>query len=106
MEGIGIYNYFLLETGSLDLNKKFYDYCYLQVFEPPLDMSQDMDSCEHQNLKNVQDHHLNSDERENCACHSVSTSGQVSLLKSDEASCGEGSNLTCRSPNLVYVNQV
>ncbi|XP_058195468.1 uncharacterized protein LOC131311867 isoform X5 [Rhododendron vialii] len=77
----------------------------LQVFEPPLDMSQDIDSCEQHNLKNVQDHHLFSDEREVLSCQSASTSGQVSLLKSDEVSCGEGSNLTCRSPDLVNVNQ-
>lgn len=75
------------------------------MFEPPLDMSQDIDICE-QNLKNAQDHHLFSDEREVFSCQSASTSGQVSLLRSDEVSCGEGSNLICRSPDLVNVSLV
>lgn len=98
--------YLRIVTCILCLNKQFYGCFYLQVFEPPLDMSQDINSCEQHNLKSVQDHHLFSDKREVFSCQSASTSGQVSLLKSDEVSCGEGSNLTCRSPELVNVNQV
>ena len=58
------------------------------MFEPPLDMSQYVDSCEHQHLKNVP------------------TSGRVSVPKSDEGSCGDGSNLTCRPPDVVTVSEV
>ncbi|KAL6983182.1 carnosine N-methyltransferase [Sarracenia purpurea var. burkii] len=83
----------------------FFIFNMLQAFEPPLDMSEDIDSCEHQNSKTAPDHSLFSGKRDACSCQSTSTSGRVSLLKSDEASCGEGCNLTCRSLDVVIVNK-
>ena len=68
-------------------------------------MSQDIDSCEYQHLKNVPDCSLFSGERNVCSCQSASTSGRVSLPRSDEASCGDGSNLTCRPPDVVTVSE-
>ncbi|XP_057461156.1 uncharacterized protein LOC130751586 [Actinidia eriantha] len=83
----------------------FFIFSMLQAFEPPLDMSQHIDSCEHQHLKNVPDYSLFSGKRNVCSCQSASTSGRVSLPRSDEASCGDGSNLTCRPPDVVTVSE-
>ncbi|CAL5390159.1 unnamed protein product [Camellia sinensis] len=75
------------------------------AFDPPIDMSQEIDICQHQNLENFPDYNILAGERNACSCQSASTSGRVALLKSDEASCGEGSNITCRSPDGSTINE-
>ncbi|THG08166.1 hypothetical protein TEA_020929 [Camellia sinensis var. sinensis] len=76
-----------------------------KAFDPPIDMSQEIDICQHQNLENFPDYNILAGERNACSCQSASTSGRVALLKSDEASCGEGSNITCRSPDGSTINE-
>ncbi|XP_073107408.1 uncharacterized protein [Elaeis guineensis] len=57
----------------------------LQAFEPPFDMSQDIDIDEHGNLKNVSEDHIqtevssNSQERDICAGQPVSAAGSIIL---------------------------
>ncbi|XP_052206649.1 uncharacterized protein LOC127811011 isoform X2 [Diospyros lotus] len=77
----------------------FFIFNMLQAFEPPIDMSRDIDICDHQNLKNTPDSNPFSVERNVCSCPSDLTDGRVSLVESDETSCGEASNLTCQSPH-------
>ncbi|CAL5335430.1 unnamed protein product [Camellia sinensis] len=83
----------------------FFIFNMLQAFDPPIDMSQEIDICQHQNLENFPDYNILAGERNACSCQSASTSGRVALLKSDEASCGEGSNITCRSPDGSTINE-
>ncbi|XP_016486457.2 uncharacterized protein LOC107806745 [Nicotiana tabacum] len=49
----------------------------LKVFEPPLDMSQDVDICENQHLDVASDSHHSSKSRNPYLCESTSTSGGV-----------------------------
>ncbi|XP_042509824.1 carnosine N-methyltransferase-like isoform X2 [Macadamia integrifolia] len=67
----------------------------LQAFEPPLDMSQDTDICEHEHLEDVCADHIPCEVRDFCSCQSASTSGRTCFLEADQASCGIGSNLIC-----------
>ncbi|XP_057970017.1 uncharacterized protein LOC131159279 isoform X2 [Malania oleifera] len=73
----------------------------LQAFEPPLDMSQDIDVCEDQHLENSPDDKILIRERTNCACQAASTSGRMYCRKSDQARCGEQSSVFCSSPKRV-----
>uniref|UniRef100_A0A5B7BHX1 carnosine N-methyltransferase n=1 Tax=Davidia involucrata TaxID=16924 RepID=A0A5B7BHX1_DAVIN len=83
----------------------FFIFKMLQEFEPPLDMSQGIDICEEEHLKNVPDNNLFSGGRNVYSCQSASTSGTVCIPKSDEASCGEGSNIMSSSLKGVTVNE-
>ncbi|KAK9286014.1 hypothetical protein L1049_025217 [Liquidambar formosana] len=74
----------------------------LQAFEPPLDMSQDIDICENPHLE---DDHLFSGERNVCSCHSAPTSERMCFSNSDQTCCGEGINAICKSPKTVTNNE-
>ncbi|KAI3982422.1 hypothetical protein MKX01_041260 [Papaver californicum] len=67
----------------------------LQAFEPPLDMSQDIDIREKEDRNDVCNDHL-SGERNFSYSHVPSTSGKTP--ESDQLCCGEGANMRCRSP--------
>ncbi|XP_010244943.1 PREDICTED: carnosine N-methyltransferase-like isoform X2 [Nelumbo nucifera] len=69
----------------------------LQAFEPPLDMSQDIDICEHEDPESAPEYQLHSGERNFCSCQSVSTSGRMSSSKTDLTSPDCGRDLTCIS---------
>ncbi|XP_043690115.1 carnosine N-methyltransferase-like [Telopea speciosissima] len=78
----------------------------LQAFEPPLDMSQDIDNCEHdEHLGDVSVDHIPCEGRDFCSCQSASTSGRTCFLETDKASCGEGSNLICNSQKERTVSE-
>ncbi|XP_059451957.1 uncharacterized protein LOC132182667 isoform X2 [Corylus avellana] len=76
----------------------------LQAFEPPLDMSQDADIFEDSHLENPPNDHFFLGERNACSCQS--TSGSLCFTKNDQACCGEGSNVICKSPNGANINEV
>ncbi|OVA05127.1 hypothetical protein BVC80_8897g9 [Macleaya cordata] len=67
----------------------------LQAFEPPLDMSLDIDIYESDDQKDVCEDHF-SEDRNFCSRHYASTSGRT--LETDQFCNGEGSNPSCRSP--------
>lgn len=60
----------------------------LKAFDPPLDMSQDIDICEQQ-LQNISENNLLPRETNHCSCESASMSGSEFYPKCDEAMCGE-----------------
>lgn len=64
-----------------------------QAFEPPLDLSQDLDICE-QDPQNILD---NSRETNNCSCGSVLANG------CDEAICGEEGIVVFSSPKVIAI---
>ncbi|KAF5458563.1 hypothetical protein F2P56_022585 [Juglans regia] len=74
----------------------FFIFSMLQAFEPPLDMSQDVDICEDGHLENALNDHLFSGER-NVSSYPTSTSGSLCFTKSDQACFGEESNALCES---------
>lgn len=76
-----------------------------QAFEPPLDMSQDIDCCENSHLEDAPNDHGSSGAQDACACHPTSTSGRSCFSKSNQACCEEESNL-CNSPRGVIANKV
>ncbi|XP_017969679.1 PREDICTED: uncharacterized protein LOC18612248 isoform X3 [Theobroma cacao] len=65
----------------------------LQSFEPPLDMSQDVDICEDPHLENFQHEHCHSEERNACFCQSASTSGRMCCSNLAQACSQERSNI-------------
>ncbi|KAG6658085.1 carnosine N-methyltransferase-like isoform X1 [Carya illinoinensis] len=75
----------------------FFIFSMLQAFEPPLDMSQDVDICEDGNLENALNDHLFSGENNVSSCQSTSISGSLCFTKSDQACLGEESNAMCES---------
>ncbi|XP_047256446.1 carnosine N-methyltransferase isoform X3 [Capsicum annuum] len=64
----------------------------LKVFEPPLDMSQDVDICENQHLDDVSGSHHLSRSRNLCLHESTSASGGVDCHCLAEPSCKETCN--------------
>jgi carnosine N-methyltransferase len=89
---------------SLSLAHK--KYIAWQAFEPPLDMSQDVDIFEDSHLENSQNDHFFLGERNVCSCQSTSTSGSLCFTKYDQACSGEGSNAICKSPKGANTNEV
>lgn len=67
----------------------------LKAFEPPLDMSQDVGSCDH--VESASCSHFVSRERNGCSSEPASISGRVCSPKVDEAWGGEESNIFCGS---------
>ncbi|KAJ9536902.1 hypothetical protein OSB04_029635 [Centaurea solstitialis] len=63
----------------------FFIFEMLKAFEPPVDMSQDDDCCEHHD--NGSCGHLLTGDRDPCSCESASVSGRAHSTKSGEA-CG------------------
>ncbi|XP_024183812.1 carnosine N-methyltransferase isoform X1 [Rosa chinensis] len=77
----------------------------LQEFEPPLDLSQDVDVCDglHENIPSDHD-----DSRvTNCSSQSTSASQSMCVSESDHSCLGlvEGSNRVCNSPVGVSTNK-
>ncbi|KAE9586516.1 putative S-adenosyl-L-methionine-dependent methyltransferase [Lupinus albus] len=72
----------------------------LQAFEPPLDMSQDLDLSGDSHAECAQKDHLASQGINACSCESVPV--RIPCCQHD---CVEGSNDTCRSPVLVHANK-
>ncbi|EXC35008.1 hypothetical protein L484_017709 [Morus notabilis] len=82
----------------------YFIFSMLQAFEPPLDMSQDIDCCENSHLEDAPNDHGSSGAQDACACHPSSTSGRSCFSKSNQACCEEESNL-CNSPRGVIANK-
>ncbi|KAL5739449.1 hypothetical protein ACOSP7_028341 [Xanthoceras sorbifolium] len=70
----------------------YFIFTMLQAFDPPLDMSQDMDICDEPYDKHAHHENLLSGERNACRCHSASTSGRMCYTEADQAYNGEQSN--------------
>ncbi|KAK0583633.1 hypothetical protein LWI29_000571 [Acer saccharum] len=75
---------------------KRYEKCFRKLspahkaFDPPLDMSQDMDICEEPH-EHAHNDNLLSGERNACPCHPASTSGRMCFTEVDQA-CSEEQN--------------
>jgi carnosine N-methyltransferase len=89
---------------SFSLAHKKYIVC--QAFEPPLDMSQDVDIFEDSHLQNSPNDHFFLGEMNVCSCQSTSPSGSLCFTKNDQACSGEGGNVICKSPNRANTNEV
>ncbi|KVH87459.1 N2227-like protein, partial [Cynara cardunculus var. scolymus] len=85
-------------TGMCISKNSFFIFEMLKAFEPPVDMSQDDDCCEHQG--NGSCDHLLTGDRDPCSCESASVSGRVHSSKSGEAWGGneEEKNENCCEP--------
>ncbi|CAA2998063.1 Hypothetical predicted protein [Olea europaea subsp. europaea] len=73
----------------------------LKAFDPPLDMSQDIDISSEQFVDDVSDNNPFSGERNPCQCES--SSGQISSLKADELRFGGSANAVHGSPKAEPV---
>lgn len=73
----------------------------LQAFEPPLDMSLDVD---HSHQEGMPDNDYDLCERSRCSIRTTSISGNV--CKCDEASCGERENAESVSSKWMSNNEV
>ncbi|XP_077253407.1 uncharacterized protein LOC143892571 isoform X2 [Tasmannia lanceolata] len=75
----------------------------LQAFDPPLDMSQDIDICEDENLENAPGDYTQSEtkvnlvERNCCSRQHTSTSGRTCFSETEQASFSEGSDVIRKS---------
>ncbi|GAV80111.1 N2227 domain-containing protein [Cephalotus follicularis] len=72
----------------------------LQAFEPPLDMSQDINICVDPHLEHAPNDHPCSGKRDACSCQSTSASSKL-----DQACIMEGCNTMCRIPKEVTTNE-
>ncbi|KAK7841368.1 carnosine n-methyltransferase [Quercus suber] len=77
----------------------------LQEFEPPLDMSQDVDSGEDPLRENVPNGHLFLGGRNVHYCQLNSTIGSLCFSASDQGCSAEGSNVMCKSPKWENTNE-
>ncbi|KAI3462439.1 hypothetical protein Pfo_019102 [Paulownia fortunei] len=68
----------------------YYIFEMLKAFEPPLDMSADVDISEDQAVENASDKRLLSGEMNLLPCQSSSKNGKLHFAKADELSSGEG----------------
>lgn len=80
----------------------FFIFEMLKRFEPPLDMSQDIDICEHELQSNVSDNHLLSGYRNLGPSELPSEDGRVSLSNTDGPNVGD---VICRSPKEMRNEQ-
>ncbi|CAN6571351.1 unnamed protein product [Malus baccata var. baccata] len=76
----------------------------LQAFEPPLDLSQDIDVCDGPHLENVLKNHDVSRVNNVFSSQSTCASERLHTSNSDQACCGEGSNTVSSSP-IVTTNK-
>ncbi|XP_008378352.3 uncharacterized protein [Malus domestica] len=70
----------------------------LQAFEPPLDLSQDIDACDGPHLENVPNNHNVSGVNNVCSSQSTSASERLHISNSDQVCYEEGSNTVHSSP--------
>ncbi|KAL5194100.1 Carnosine N-methyltransferase [Glycine soja] len=75
----------------------------LQAFEPPLDMSQDVDFSEDPHPESTQKDHLVSEGISACSCESVPV--RITCSVSDQHRCVEGGNHTCISQAQMHSNE-
>lgn len=75
----------------------------LQAFEPPLDMSQDVDLSEDPHTEDAHKYHTVSEGLNSCSCESAPL--RITCSVSDQHGCVEGSNDTCRSSVLLHPNE-
>ncbi|KAL6287077.1 hypothetical protein ACE6H2_011467 [Prunus campanulata] len=76
----------------------YFIFSMLQAFEPPLDLSQDIDVRDGPHLERVSYNHDVSGVKSVCSSESTSTSERMHISNSDQACCGEGSSAVCSSP--------
>ncbi|PQQ05162.1 carnosine N-methyltransferase isoform X1 [Prunus yedoensis var. nudiflora] len=76
----------------------YFIFSMLQAFEPPLDLSQDIDVRDGPHLERVSYNHDVSGVKSVCSSQSTSTSERMHISNSDQACCGEGSSAICSSP--------
>ncbi|KAI7743561.1 hypothetical protein M8C21_000760 [Ambrosia artemisiifolia] len=78
----------------------FFIFEMLRAFDPPVDMSQEDDVCDH--LDDGSCGHVHSEDRDPCSCESASISGRGHSKKSGEVCAGhEGKNENCCEPASV-----
>ncbi|PIN11018.1 putative trehalase [Handroanthus impetiginosus] len=77
----------------------------LKAFEPPLDMSADVDISEDQTMENASDRHCLSGEMNIGSCQSGSKTEEVHLEKADECCSGRGCNGAYGSPKPEIVTE-
>ena len=88
---------------DLLLSQKLNKFVSLQMFEPPLDMSQDIDICEHELQSDVSDSHLLPGQRNLGPSELPSEDGRVPLLKTDGPNLGD---VICRFPKVITMNEL
>ncbi|KAK9155307.1 hypothetical protein Sjap_002787 [Stephania japonica] len=82
----------------------FFIFSMLQAFEPPLDMSQDIDICEHGHVGELHNDHI-SGERNASSAQAASTSGRACYSKANDEKYEAHNNLSCASPRGGFDNQ-
>lgn len=82
----------------------FFIFRMLQAFEPPFDLSEDIEFCEAENLENIPDSYL-SCEKLDCSHTSELPRGRLTMQKLEEAGCGSTSNLSCGCHGELTINQ-
>lgn len=78
----------------------------LQAFEPPLDLSEDVDVCDDPHLENIPSNHDVSGETNFGFSQSTSSSQRMHTSKSDQSYWVEGSNAICNSTVGETTNKV
>ncbi|XP_007215348.1 carnosine N-methyltransferase isoform X2 [Prunus persica] len=84
----------------------YFIFSMLQAFEPPLDLSQDMDVRDGPHLERVSYNHDVSGVKSVSSSQSNSTSERMHISNSDQACCGEGSSAVCSTPIGVTTKKV
>ncbi|XP_029125510.1 uncharacterized protein LOC109790493 [Cajanus cajan] len=84
------------------MNSRFI-FSMLQAFEPPLDMSQDVEFSEDPHPELAQKDHLDSEGINAYSCESAPL--RITCSVADQHGCVEGSNHACRSHALAHPNE-
>ncbi|KAK9924262.1 hypothetical protein M0R45_032642 [Rubus argutus] len=77
----------------------------LQAFEPPLDLSEDVDVCDDPHLENIPSNHDVSGETNFGSSQSTSSNQRMHTSKSDQSDWVEGSNAICNSTIEATTNK-
>ncbi|KAE8664806.1 Topoisomerase II-associated protein PAT1, putative isoform 1 [Hibiscus syriacus] len=80
----------------------YFIFSMLQAFEPPLDMSHDVDGCEDPHPENIEHEHCHSEERNASSCCSASTSGRMCCSNRAQA-CSQERNCVMSNPTAQEV---
>ncbi|XP_020205247.1 carnosine N-methyltransferase isoform X2 [Cajanus cajan] len=86
----------------ISMNSRFI-FSMLQAFEPPLDMSQDVEFSEDPHPELAQKDHLDSEGINAYSCESAPL--RITCSVADQHGCVEGSNHACRSHALAHPNE-
>ncbi|XP_030482582.2 uncharacterized protein LOC115699363 isoform X2 [Cannabis sativa] len=84
----------------------YFIFTMLQAFEPPLDMSQDIDDCENPPHEDDPNNQGFCEKRDVCCSHSTSTSGRTCFSQSSKACCEEGNNLCNSQEGDIGIKEV